>query len=79
VIIFCRPTDTNVALIKKELANPHFSQYNLYFSNKLSQPQMVALAEADSNNVVNQLQEVYLDFNAINPQLYSLNIPGSIA
>ena len=36
------------------------------------------LAEADTHGVVNSLQEVYLDFQAINPNLYSLDIPASI-
>jgi len=34
------------------------------------------LAESDSNNVVNQLQEVYLDYQALNPHLFSLDIPS---
>lgn len=37
------------------------------------------LAEADVHNVVNQLQEVYLDYQAINSCLFSLEIPSVVS
>jgi len=36
------------------------------------------LAEIDNNNVINSVQEVYLDFQAINPTLFSLDMPSVV-
>jgi hypothetical protein len=48
------------------------------FSNKVSQDKLNKLAEMDHHNVVNQVQEVYFDFQAINPNLFSLDIPSTV-
>jgi hypothetical protein len=47
------------------------------FSNSVSKNVISQLAEADSenHNVVQQIQEVYADFQAINSDLFDLDIP----
>jgi hypothetical protein len=47
------------------------------FSNTVSKNVISQLAEADSenHNVVQQIQEVYADFQAINSDLFDLDIP----
>ncbi len=37
---------------------------------------MQRLAEADINNVVSQIQEVFADFQVVNEDLFSLGIPA---
>jgi hypothetical protein len=37
---------------------------------------MQRLAEADINNVVSQIQEVFADFQVVNEDLFSLGIPS---
>lgn len=44
----------------------------------MPQEKLNKLAEMDHHNVINQVQEVYLDFQAINPSLYSLDIPSTV-
>ena len=78
-IFFCRCTEQNIKIISSELSqNPKFSQYNIYFSNKVENDKIQKLAEADVHNVINQLQEGYLDFQAINASLYTLDIPSVV-
>ena len=78
-IFFCRLTEKNVKLICSEISgNPKFSQYNMYFTNKVDSDKLQKIAESDIHNVVTQLQEVYLDFQAVNPHLFTLDIPSVI-
>lgn len=36
------------------------------------------LAEADTNNVVSQVQEVFADFQVVNDDLFTLGVPSVI-
>ena len=51
---------------------------NVDFSNRVENDKLARLAEADVHNVITQLQEVYLDYQAVNPHLFSLDIPSVI-
>ena len=51
--------------------------YFVDFSNTLHNEKIQRLAEADVNNVVNQVQEVYADFQTVNEDLFSLDV-GSV-
>ncbi|MEQ2158975.1 vacuolar protein sorting-associated protein 45, partial [Goodea atripinnis] len=48
----------------------------LHFSNVISKSEIKALAEADEQEVVAEVQEFYGDFIAVNPHLFSLNLQG---
>ena len=61
-VAFVRPTMANIELLKKELADPHFSQYHIYFSNFVPQDFLSQLAKADVHEVVATVQEFYADF-----------------
>lgn len=32
-VYFIRPTKDNIQLLKQEIANPHFKEYHLFFTN----------------------------------------------
>jgi len=51
-IFFCRCTEKNMKLISEEISQPKFSQYNLYFSNRVENDKLARLAEADVHNVI---------------------------
>jgi vacuolar protein sorting-associated protein 45 len=79
-IFFCRLTEKNVKLICQEISgNPKFSQYCMYFTNKVDTEKLTKIAESDVHNVVTQLQEVYLDYQAVNPHLFTLDMPSCIS
>lgn len=77
-IVFVRPTDENVAALAEELSSPKFGSYYLYFSNILPRTDIKLLAEKDQSESVREIKEVYADYLAINPDLFSLNIPTSL-
>lgn len=47
----------------------------LDFSNVVSKSDVKLLAEADEHEVVREVQELYADYQALSPHLFSLNMP----
>ena len=45
------------------------------FSNVVSKSDVKLLAEADEQEVVREVQELYADYQALSPHLFSLNMP----
>lgn len=76
-ICFLRPTKENGECLKSELQNPKYGSYYLYFSNVVQKSMVKALAEADDQEVVKELQEYYGDYFAVAPHVFSMNIIGS--
>ncbi|XP_022331631.1 vacuolar protein sorting-associated protein 45-like [Crassostrea virginica] len=75
-ITFLRPTKENVELLAQELRMPKYGLYYIYFSNVISKQDVKVLAEADDQEVVREVQEYFGDYIAVNPHLFTLNIPG---
>ena len=51
--------------------------FSLDFTNFVEMSDIKSLAEADEFECVRIVQEFYADYLAINPHLYSLNIPNT--
>jgi len=78
-VCFLRPTRTNVAFLQKELADPKYSEYHLFFSNTVSDSLLREIAEADEHELVQQVHEYFVDYFPQHPLLYSLNVESVIA
>ncbi|XP_038680056.1 vacuolar protein sorting-associated protein 45 homolog isoform X1 [Tripterygium wilfordii] len=76
-VYFLRPTSQNIQHLRRQLANPRFGEYHLFFSNMLKDTQIHILADSDEQEVVNQVQEFYADFVAVDPYHFTLNIPSN--
>lgn len=74
-VCFLRPTSENVQHLRRQLASPRFGEYHLFFSNILKDTQIHVLADSDELEIVQQVQEFYADFVAIDPFHFTLNIP----
>ena len=74
-IYFVRPTHENIRLLQEEFKEPKYGEYHIFFSNTTRDSMVQQLAEADEHEVVQQVQEYYADFLAINPELASINVP----
>uniref|UniRef100_A0A7N6C3F6 Vacuolar protein sorting-associated protein 45 n=1 Tax=Anabas testudineus TaxID=64144 RepID=A0A7N6C3F6_ANATE len=57
-ICFLRPTKENVQHLIQELRRPKYSVYFIYFSNVISKSEVKALAEADEQEVVAEVQQI---------------------
>lgn len=77
-VYFVRPTKDNLALIKQEIAAPHFKEYHLFFTNEVPEPLIAELAEVDTADRIKNLQEVYLDYYAVGRNIFSLKIPSTV-
>ncbi|XP_062223400.1 vacuolar protein sorting-associated protein 45 homolog isoform X2 [Phragmites australis] len=76
-VYFLRPSSDNVQKLRRHLAAPRFAEYHLFFSNILKIPQIQVLADSDEQEVVQQVQEFYADFCAIDPYHFTLNIQNN--
>jgi len=77
-VVFVRPTEENLNILKQELRQPIFNEYHFFFSNIVKQEFLSALAEADERCVVRQVQEYYADIIPVNEDLFTLNQNGSL-
>ncbi|XP_059453317.1 vacuolar protein sorting-associated protein 45 homolog isoform X1 [Corylus avellana] len=76
-VFFLRPTSENIQRLRRQLASPRFGEYHLFFSNLLKDTQIHNLADSDEQEVVQQVQEFYADFVAIDPYHFTLNVPSN--
>lgn len=74
-LVFLRPTQNNIELLSQELRNPKYSAYYVYFSNIVAKADVKILAEHDEHEVVKEVQELYMDYLAVNPHLFSIGLP----
>ncbi|KAA3457136.1 vacuolar protein sorting-associated protein 45-like protein isoform X1 [Gossypium australe] len=76
-VYFLRPTSENIQYMRRQLSNPRFGEYHLFFSNMLKDTQIHLLADSDEQEVVQQVQEFYADFIAVDPYHFTLNMPSN--
>jgi len=72
---FLRPTGQNLRALQQELRTPKYGEYYLIFTNLVSNEYLKELAQADEHEVVQQVQEFYGDYYAVNPDCWTLNLP----
>lgn len=77
-VIFVQPTESNYDLIDRELKDPKFKEYHLFVSNILSQDMLSRLAGQDEHDIFMQVNEYYMDFMAVNRDLFHLGIENSL-
>ncbi|XVF37111.1 hypothetical protein REPUB_Repub19eG0117500 [Reevesia pubescens] len=76
-VYFLRPTPENIQYMRRHLSSPRFGEYHLFFSNMLKDTQIHLLADSDEQEVVQQVQEFYADFIAVDPYHFTLNMPAN--
>nr|XP_016473722.1 PREDICTED: vacuolar protein sorting-associated protein 45 homolog isoform X2 [Nicotiana tabacum] len=76
-VYFLRPISENIQHMRRQLAQPRFGEYHLFFSNILKDTQLHMLADSDEHEVVQQLQEFYADFVALDPYHFTLNMASN--
>lgn len=76
--VFIRPTAYNLETLKRELKDPKYGEYHIYFSNIVPPDMLERLAEVDELEVIRQVQELYADYLAVNSDLFYLNLPQSL-
>jgi vacuolar protein sorting-associated protein 45 len=77
--VFVTPSEANFDLIAKELKDPKFKEYHLFFSNIVPSDMLARLARLDENDLIMQVQEYYADFMAINEDFFHLGVENSLS
>ncbi|CAG0919451.1 unnamed protein product [Notodromas monacha] len=78
-VVFLRPTKENLDALKEELREPKYSSgYYIYFTHFVKKEDIRDLAFADQHEVVRDVSEMYADFLAVSPHLFSLNVPSCL-
>lgn len=73
-LVLLRPTQENIELLCNELRYPKYGAYYIYFSNIIAKADIKVLAEHDEQEVVKEVQELYMDYLAVNPHLFSIGL-----
>jgi len=74
-VVFVRPTDENIQLLQKELHEPNYGEYHIFFSNIVKTNLLEELAQSDEHETVQEVQEFFADYFAVTPHTVSLNAP----
>lgn len=73
-LVFLRPTQQNIEALCTELRSPKYGAYYIHFSNIIPKADIKILAENDEHEVVKEVQELYMDYLAVNPHLFSIGL-----
>lgn len=74
-LVYVKPTDESIDYLVKELRNPKYGDYHLFFSNLVSKAQLERLAEADDMEAVSKVEEIFQDYYILNEDLFSFDMP----
>jgi len=74
-IAFLRPTRENIACLRRELREPCFGAYHLYFTNRVEDMRLQDLAEGDSQELVACVHEAFGDFIALESHHAAVPLP----
>ena len=55
-VVFVRPTENNIHMLCKELRQPKYAEYRVFFSNVVPQDFLARLADADTGDRVREVQ-----------------------
>ena len=74
-VAILRPEPAIISQLCSELARPRYQSYFIYFTNILPKTAVKQLAEADMQEVVKEIKEVYTDYLPFATHLFGLSLP----
>lgn len=72
-VVLLRPELANVRLLTKELSTPRYGSYYVYFTDRVTKSDLKQLAEADTFEVVADIEEIPSDFLVLDSHLYLIS------
>lgn len=73
-IVYVKPTNDSIEFLSRELRDPKYGDYHIYFSNSVSKAQLEKLAESDDMEAVSKVEEIFQDYFILNEDLFSFDI-----
>ena len=77
-ICILRPEAATISQLCSELTRPRYQSYYVYFTNILPRAALKQLAEADMQEVVKEVKEIYIDYLPFGAHLFGLSIPSPL-
>lgn len=72
-ILYIKPCRESIAFVCDELRNPHYCNYQLFFSNTVSKNDLERIAAADEFEVINQVVEIFQEYTVVNDNLFCVS------
>ncbi|CAI4453515.1 BHH_G0019320.mRNA.1.CDS.1 [Saccharomyces cerevisiae] len=73
-LVYVKPTEETLQHLLRELRNPRYGEYQIFFSNIVSKCQLERLAESDDLEAVTKVEEIFQDFFILNQDLFSFDL-----
>ncbi|ELP83442.1 vacuolar protein sorting-associated protein, putative [Entamoeba invadens IP1] len=73
------PSKFIIDRLVEELKVPKYKQYYIFFTSPINDGIVETLAEADVHEIVQTVQELYMDVCAVTPSVYSLNTSPTLS
>ncbi|CAI6506270.1 AIS_HP2_G0018200.mRNA.1.CDS.1 [Saccharomyces cerevisiae] len=73
-LVYVKPTEETLQCLLRELRNPRYGEYQIFFNNIVSKSQLERLAESDDMEAVTKVEEIFQDFFILNQDLFSLDL-----
>jgi len=73
-IAILRPDPESLKLLVAEVGKPRYGSYHVYLTNLLPKASVKQLAEADMQEVVKEVKEIYIDYLPIGTHLFGLSL-----
>ncbi|CAR29221.1 hypothetical protein ZYGR_0Z01420 [Zygosaccharomyces rouxii] len=74
-LVYVKPTEETIQALIRELENPRYGDYHIFFNNTVTKSQLERLAEADSMECVSKVEEIFQDYFILNEDLFSFDLP----
>ena len=69
-VVLIKPTTENVTLLSREISDPRFGSYFVYFTNRVRRSDLKSLAEMDCHEVIADIKEIASDFLVLESHLF---------
>lgn len=70
-VCYLKPTAESIQHLIRELKNPHYNSYQIFFNNTVNKSQIEKLAESDEFELVQLVIEIFQDYLIINDNLFT--------
>ena len=71
-VCFLRPSYSSLRAVSRHLRDPKYSEYHIFYTNSVRDSYLQDLAQADSQEVVKQIHEYYVDYMVLDSHLFTV-------
>merc|ERR1711934_41082 len=71
-VCFLRPSYSSLRAVSRHLRDPKYSEYHIFYTNSVRDSYLQDLAQADSQEVVKQIHEYYVDYMVLDSLLFTV-------